>query len=106
MFRGRHCQQRIRAELEVIHQCGVGVFAYMFAYLLFELRGPDVRWGVILAPSVGAQIVYDVAETGEQDTLFAQWRKLLPELIMEVRCLRGINAELDDRNICLRKHMA
>jgi hypothetical protein len=60
----------------------------------------------VLAPCVGMQVVHEVAATHNQDSLLAQRRYALADLVVERRRLRPVDVEPHDRNARCGIHVA
>src|SRR5579864_5141172 len=56
-------------------------------------------------PSIRMQVVDDVAAADDQNSFFAQWSESLTDFIVKRRGLSLINAQLHNRNVCLRIYM-
>src|SRR5581483_9342272 len=66
-----------------------------------EANRPIVGLARMPTPSVGVEVVHEVAAAGDQHALLAERRKLSADLKMVGRGLSLIDAELDDGNVGL-----
>src|SRR5690242_9595081 len=98
-----HGQLRFVAELMlIIHEGLVLSGEKQLADSSFKRDRPIVRLRCMLSPSIGVQVVHDVAAAEHENTFFSQDRQALAEFVVDRGWLCFINAKLNYWNIGLR----
>src|SRR5438093_6039148 len=93
----------VAAELFVSDQRGIVASKHQLAGALLESQRPVERLDRMSSPGEGVQVMHDVPAANEENILLAQCAQPLAGLVVKLRRLRLVDAELYDWNVRLRK---
>src|SRR3954449_10297496 len=104
MLRRWDGQERVTPQRLVIDEGLMIASDHQVTRLPFESQRPIVWVYRLPTPSVGVQVVHDVATTYDENTFIAQRLQLSTNCVVKVATLAFIDAHLHNRNVGAREH--
>ena len=106
MFRRGHGEHGVGAQVFVRDEREMITVEQEFPRAFLKPGGPVECCGIVPAPGIGVQVVYEVAAPHDQDLLVAQGVESFSDFIVVFRRLRLVHAELHDGYVRLREKVA
>src|SRR5262245_22807908 len=99
MIRRRGSEHGVASESFVVDERLVVARRHQFTCFVLKTYRPFERLDIALAPGIGVQVMYEVAAAHDENAVVAERPELLREIVVELRRLGFVDAELNDRNV-------
>ena len=106
MVRRWHRKPSILSLKRVISNFTIFPFKHEFSGRIFKPNSPVESCSLLIFPIISTKVVNNIAASDNQHPLVPKRLKKPADLIMKLWSLSFINAELNNRNICIRIEMA